>query len=82
MTAATNEDSIGCFFEIFFDMEEIKLLIAKDLNLLSGIFLMVELSRIFPHPQCSLIPRNGEQSTHCGFNSFVTFLLRREMPGI
>ena len=45
MTAAANE------FENFFDREEIKLLIEKDLNLLRVIFLMVELSRIFPHPQ-------------------------------
>ena len=82
MTAATNEDCIGCFFENFFDREQIKLLIAKNLNILRGIFLMVELSRIFPHPQCSLIPKNGEQSTHCEFNNFVTFLVRREMPGI
>ena len=46
MTAATNEDYIGWLLENCCLMgEEMKLLTAKDLNLLRGIFLMGEMSK-------------------------------------
>ena len=46
MTAATNEDCIGWLLENCCLMgEEMKLLTAKDLNLLRGIFLMGEMSK-------------------------------------
>ena len=45
MTAATNEDCIGWLLENCCLMgEEMKLLTAKDLNLLRGIFLMGEIN--------------------------------------
>ena len=45
MTANKNEGCVGWLLEIFCLMgEEIKLLIAKDLNLLSAIFLKGEMS--------------------------------------
>ena len=45
MTSATNEDSIGWLLENCCLMgEEMKLLTAKDLNLLRGIFLIGEIS--------------------------------------
>ena len=28
------------------------------------------------------VQRKGEQSTPCGSNNFVTFLVRRKMPGV
>ena len=48
MTAATNEDCIGLLFENCCwrnDGEEMKLLTAKDLNLLRRIFVMGEMSK-------------------------------------
>ena len=46
MTAAANEDYIGWLLENWCLMgEEMKLLTAKDLNLLRGIFLMGEMSK-------------------------------------
>ena len=46
MTAATNEDCIGWLLENCSLMgEEMKLLIAKDLNLLREIFLIGEMSK-------------------------------------
>ena len=46
MTAATNEDCIGWLLENCCLMgEEMRLLTAKDLNLLKGIFLMGEMSK-------------------------------------
>ena len=48
MTAATNEDCIGWLLENCSLMgEEMKLLIAKDLNLLREIFLIGEMSKFF-----------------------------------
>ena len=72
------------------DGEEIKLLIAKDLNLLRGIFLMGEMSKFFgcwvgffPVPRVTHKGSGiGEQSRPGECNSFVTFLVRREMPGV
>ena len=46
MTVAANEDCIGWLLENWCLMgEEMKLLTAKDLNLLRGIFLMGEMSK-------------------------------------
>ena len=46
VTAATNEDCIGWLLEsCCFEWEEMKLLTVKDLYLLSGIFLMGEMSK-------------------------------------
>ena len=67
-----------------------KLLTAKDLNLLRGISLMGQMSRFLAvgydfSPSAGLpikVQGKGEQSTPGGCNSFVTFLVRREMRGI
>ena len=67
-----------------------KLLIAKDLNLLSGIFLREKrvnfwlLGRIFfPYPGFPTKGQGkGEQPTPGGYNKFVIFLVRREMPDV
>ena len=65
-------------------------LIAKDLNLLRGIFLMAKMStslgagQDFPSSPGFPIKVQGKegQSTHGGCNNFLIFLLRREIPGI
>ena len=67
-----------------------KLLIAKDLNLLKGIFLMGDMSKFLavgldfsPSPGFPIkVQGKGEQSTTGRYNNFVTFLVRREMSGI
>ena len=68
-----------------------KLLIAKDLNLLKGIFLMGKMSKFlvigqdFPPSLGFLIKvqRKGrEESTPEGCNNFLTFFVRRDIPGI
>ena len=77
-------------WKLLLDGEEMKLLTAKDLNLLREIFLMGKwvnfwlLGRIFPHPQGYpwRFRGRGNQSIPGGCNNFVTFLVRREMPGI
>ena len=66
-----------------------KLLTAKDLNPLRGIFLMRQMSKSLafgldfsPSPGFPIkIQRKGEQSKPGGCNNFVTFLVKREMPG-
>ena len=70
MTAATNEDSIGWLLENC-------CLMGKKWN-----FWL--LGRIFPHPQgySWRFRGRGNQSIPGGCNNFVTFLVRREMPGI
>ena len=46
MTAATNEECIGWLLEnCYLKGEEMKLLTAKDLNLLRGMFLIGEMSK-------------------------------------
>ena len=75
---------------LLFDGEEMKLLTAKDLYLLRGVFLMGEMSKFLavgwdflPCPGFPIkVQGKGEQSTPGGCNYFVTFLVRREMPGI
>ena len=75
---------------MLFDGEEMKLLAAKDLNLLRGIFLMGEMSKFLaigldfsPPPGLPMkVQGRGNQSIPGGCNNFVTFLVRREMPGI
>ena len=65
-----------------------KLLTAKALNLLRGIFLMGKMSKFFavgtdfsPSPGLPIkVQGKGKQSTPGGCNNFVTFLVRREMP--
>ena len=67
-----------------------KLLTAKDLNLLKGIFLRGEMSKFlafgedfFPSPLLAIkIQGKGKQSTPRGCNNFLIFLVRREMPDI
>ena len=67
-----------------------KLLTAKDLNLLREIFLMRQMSKSlalgFDFSPCPGFPikvqGKGEQSKPGECNNFVTFLVRREMPGI
>ena len=67
-----------------------KLLTAKDLNLFRGILLMGQMSKFLAvghdFSQSTGLPvkvqGKGEQSTPGGCNNFVTFLVRREMPGI
>ena len=75
---------------MLFDGEEIKCLTTKDLNLLQGIFLMGEMSKYLAagygfssSPGLLLkVQGKGRQSTPGGCNNFMTFLIRREMPGI
>ena len=77
-------------WKLLFDGEELKLLTAKDLNLWRGIFLMGKMSKFLvvgqdfsPLPGLLIkVQRKGEQPTPGGCNNFVTFLVRREMPGI
>ena len=67
-----------------------KILIAKNLNLLREIFLMGEMSKFLvygydfsPSPGFPIkVQEKGEQSTPGGCNSFVTFLVRREISGV
>ena len=67
-----------------------KLLTAKDLNLLKGIFLRGEMSKFlafgedfFLSPGLPIkIQGKGKQSTPGGCNNFLIFLVRREMPDI
>ena len=67
-----------------------KLLTAKDLNLLKGISLMEEMSNFLtvgedfstsPGFPIKVLGK-GKQSTPPGCNNFVTFSVRREMSGI
>ena len=77
-------------WKLLFDGEEMKLLTAKDLNLLRGFFWWGKwvtfwiLGRIFPHPQGYpwRFRGKGNQSIPGGCNNFVTFLVSREMPSI
>ena len=67
-----------------------KLLTAKDLNLLKAISLMEEMSNFLTVGEdfsTSLgfpikVLGKGKQSTPAGCNNFVTFSVRREMSGI
>ena len=67
-----------------------KLLTAKELNLLKGIFLRREMSKFlafgedfFPSPGLAIkIQGKGKQSTPRGCNNFLMFLVRKEMPDI
>ena len=76
--------------KFLFDVEEMKLLTAKYLNLLREIFLMREMSKFLavgwdcsPSPGLPIkVQRKEEQSTPGGCNNFVTFLLKKEMPNI
>ena len=73
-----------------FDGEEIRLLIANDLNLLRGIFLLWVMSKFLtvgldfvPSPGFPIkVQGKGEQSIPGGCNNFLTFLERREITGI
>ena len=75
-------------WKLLFDGEKIKLLIAKDLNLLRGIFLMGKISTFLgvgqdfpPSPGFPIKVQGKEgQSTPGGCNNFLTFLWRREIP--
>ena len=74
-------------WKLLFDGEEMKLLTAKDLNLLNLFFwwgkwiIFWLVGGIFPHPQGfpQRFRGKGEQSTLGGCNDFVTFLVKREM---
>ena len=77
--------------KLLFDRENIKILIAKDLNLLKGIFLMRKMSKFlaarynFPPSPGSPLKVQGksrEQSTPEGCKKFLTLLVKREIPGI
>ena len=72
-------------WKLLLDVEEMKLLISKDLNLLRGIFLMGEISKFlavaYDFPPSPGFPRGG-QSTPGGCNIFLIFLVRREIPAI
>ena len=77
--------------KLLFDGENIKILIAKDLTLLKGIFLMRKMSKFlaarynFPLSPGSPLKVQGksrEQSTPEGCKNFLTLLVKREIPGI
>ena len=67
-----------------------KLLMVKDLNLLRGNFLMGEMGKFLavennfsPSPGLPInVQWKGGQSRPVACNNFVTFLIRREWPGI
>ena len=74
-----------------FDGEEIKLLIAKDLNLLREILSDGGNEQIFgcwvgflpsPGSPVKVQEKVGKQSTPEGCNIFLTFLVRMEIPDI